>query len=204
MIASSLLQALDLGALKFPSNPSEGVATLKIKGKYKIDEKKPHGKDDPTLTGVGKEAREVTVEMWWTTRIADETRSFIQQISPVGINAGKAWELSHPDCEIYRFNAIMFTSIGEIDRSTTGKESISFTALSWTKTPPVQKGTGAKTATDAEQWKNAPSTGGNTIYITPSGQKIDMGPGPVTYTTPSGQVYGFDQAENAPSASVPK
>lgn len=205
MIPSSLLQALDLGSLRFPSDPSEGVATLKIKGEYKIDVQKPAGKDDPKLTGVGKDARHVSIEMWWSTRIDDETRAFIKKVSPVGINAGKAWEISHPDCELYSFDSIQFTSIGELTREV-GKVSISLEALSWKKTPAAKKGTGAKTASKAEEWRNVPTKGaaGHILHKTSDGNTIDMGPGPIGVTIDGGKnaVGGFG-GPDAPAAAVP-
>jgi hypothetical protein len=195
VIDSNLLQALSLGSLSFPSNPREGCCTLKIKGDLKVDAQKPAGKNDPKLTTVGKEARHVSIELWWTTRIDDESRSFVKQISPVGLNAGKAWEISHPDCEIYGFDAILFTSIGELTREV-GKVSITFDALSWKKTPPAQKGTGSKTATSAQAWQVSMSTVSGSL-ATANGQ--------VSMSTISGSLAtanGFD-GPDAPKAVVP-
>lgn len=205
MIDSTLLQSLDLGSLSFPSHPQEGCATLKIKGELKVDAQKPNGKSDPKLTTVGKGARHVSIELWWTTRIDDESRAFIKQISPVGINSGKAWELSHPDCEIYGFSAILFTSIGELTREV-GKVSITFEALSWKKTPPAQTGTGSKTATKAEAWHNAPTKEQVThvTFTTSDGNKIDMGAGPIGVIIDGGKnkIGGFG-GPDAPVAEVP-
>lgn len=205
MIESSLLQAIDLGSLRFPSDPSQGCATLKINGEYKIDVQKPAGKNDPKLTGVGIDARHVSIEMWWTTRIDVESRAFIKQISPVGINAGKAWEISHPDADIYSFNSIQFTNIGEFAREA-GKVSITFEALSWKKPAAAKKGTGTKTATKAEEWRNVPIKGaaGHITHVTSDGNTVDMGPGPEGITIDGGKnaVGGFGGPE-APKAEVP-
>lgn len=196
------LFTLDLGRLKFPSDPTQGAATLKIGAEYKVDVQKPSGKDDPQIKGQGKDARRVKVSLWWTTRIDDEARAFLREISPVGVNAGKAWEISHPDMEIYNFASIEFTRIGEMDHEH-ARSSVELEALSWKKTTPAQRGSGTKTATEAEQWQEGAGTSDHIFFKTSDGNRIDMGPGPATEITSEGNRVGFNSAD-APKAKVPR
>ncbi len=201
-VERSQLFTLDLGHLKFPSDSTQGGAVLKVGAEYKVDVQKPSGKDDPQINGQGKDARHVKVSFWWTTRIDDEARAFLREISPVGVNAGKAWEINHPDQEIYNFASIEFTKIGEMDHEH-GKSSVEFEALSWKKTSPAQTGSGTKTATEAEKWEDGDGTAGHVFFTTSDGNRVDMGAGPVTQVTSSGNRVGFN-ASDAPKAKVPR
>jgi hypothetical protein len=197
------VMSIDLGPNRFPSDPNEGIATLTIEGEYKVDVQKPHGKDDPTIKGVGKDARHIKLVLQWTTRIEEEARAFIKTASPLGPNAGHAWETTHPDCDLYFFDSIQLTKQGEIAR-TAGDRTITFEGLSWKHTVPVQSGAGAKTAKKADGWTNPDSIAGkgHTTFTTSSGNVIDMGAGPVAVETSDGNTFGFGSGA-APKAKVP-
>jgi hypothetical protein len=196
------LESFDLGSNRWPPDPSEGYAVVKYSAEYEVDEQKPSGKDDPTVKNKGRKARKFTAELHWTLRIDTEARAYIKQVSPVGVNQGKAWELVHPDAELYNVDNVELTSMGEITR-TPGERTLTLTGISWIKKPPVKVGTGTKSADKAVVWTDQKPTVNHVIYTSPSGQKYDMGAGPIEVVTPSGQKYGFDQPENAPAAKVP-
>jgi hypothetical protein len=197
-----LLEAFDLGDNHWPPDPNEGHAVVKFSAEYEVDEQKPAGKDDPTVKNKGRKARKFTAELHWTLRIDSEARAYIKQVSPVGANQGKAWEIVHPDAELYNVDNVEILTMGEIAR-TAGERTLTIGGISWIKKPPVKVGTGTKSADKAVVWSDQKPTVTHVIYTTPSGNKIDMGAGPVTIETPSGNKIGFDQPENAPSAKVP-
>lgn len=198
---ADFLMTVDIGQNRFPPDPGEGWAEVLFSAEYELDAQKPHGKDDADIKGVGRKAREVTIILHWTNRIDDLARSFIREVSPVGPNQGKAWELVHPDTELYNVDSIQLKSMGEIKR-TPGERTLTLKGLSWAKKAPVQKGTGAVTAKKPEEWTDPTGANDHVLLVTSDGNTIDMGPGPVTYENEDGNNYGFNGAD-APAPEVP-
>ncbi len=190
-----------LGDNSWPPDPDEAWAEVKFSAEYAVDEQKPAGKDDPTIKNTGRKARKVTLVLHWTNRMDSDARAFLMQVSPVGINQGKAWEMSHIDAELYRVDAVTITTMGEITR-TPGERTLSLGGISWIKKPAVKTGTGVKSADKAVEWKNAQIASDHVTFKTSDGNTIDMGPGPITSKTTDGNTYGFG-ADDAPAAEVP-
>jgi hypothetical protein len=197
-----LLEAFDLGSNRWPPNPDEGWAEVKFSAEYDVDEQKPAGKDDPTVKNKGRKARKFTAILHWTLRIDSEARAYIKQVSPVGVNQGKAWELVHPDAELYNVDSVQLLTMGDISR-TAGERTLTLGGVSWIKKPPVKVGTGTKSADKAVEWTDKNVSSDHVILVTSDGNRIDMGPGPATATTTTGNKFGFNQPD-APKVAVPK
>jgi len=195
------LMTVDLGPNRWPPNPKEAWAIVTFSAEFELDAQKPHGKDDADIKGVGRKAREVTIELHWTKYMDSEARAFILLVSPVGINQGKAWELSHPDQDLYNVDSAQLKSMGEIKR-TAGERTLILKGLSWAKKKPVQSGTGSTTAAKPVEWVDTPPGGSHLTVTTSGGNTIDLGPGPATVTTSNGNALGFNGAQ-APKPAVP-
>ncbi len=198
-----ILESFDLGDNHWPPDPSEGWAEVKFSAEYAVDEQKPAGKDDPTVKNTGRKARKFSAILHWTSRIDDAARRYIMQISPVGVNQGKAWELVAADAILYNVDNVELTSMGEITR-TAGERTLTIGGISWIKKPPVKSGTGVKSADKPVEWHNAPVKGADqhVTFKTSDGNTIDMGPGPIAQKTSDGNTFGFNGAD-APKAEVP-
>jgi len=203
--SAELLQSFDLGPHRWPPDPAEGFAIVKFSAEYAVDEQKPNGKNDATIKNTGRKARKFSAELHWTRRIDDKARAYILQISPVGVNQGKAWEFVHLDAELYNIDNIEILTMGEIER-TYGERTLTIGGISWVKKPPLKVGTGVASAKKPEEWVNArPADQSHVFFHTSDGNTIDMGPGPVTYTsttTAEQNQKGFS-GPAAPSAKVP-
>lgn len=195
------LMTFDLGPNRWPPDPAEGFALVTFSAEFELDPQKPHGKDDADIKGVGRKAREFTAELHWTSRIDSDARAYLLQVSPVGINQGKAWELVHPDQDLYNVDSVQLKTMGEIKR-TPGERTCVVKGLSWAKKKPVQSGVGATTAAKPLEWVDSPPAASRITAITSDGNTIDLGPGPATATTSDGNTIGFNGAQ-APKPAVP-
>lgn len=195
------LMAFDLGPNRWPPDPAEAFAIVTFSAEYELDPQKPHGKDDADIKGVGRKARDITLELHWTKYVDSEARAYILQVSPVGINQGKAWELSHPDQDLYNVDSAQLKTMGEIKR-TAGDRTLVLKGLSWARKKPVQSGVGSTTAAKPLEWVDHTIAEANLIVTTSDGNKINLGPGPATNTTSEGNVFGFNGAA-APKPAVP-
>lgn len=195
------LMTFDLGQNRWPPNPKEGYAIVTFSAEFELDPQKPHGKDDADIKGVGRKAREFTAELHWTKYMDSEARAYLTLVSPVGVNQGKAWELSHPDQDLYNVDSVQLKTMGEIKR-TPGERTCILKGLSWAKKKPVQTGVGSTTAAKPEEWVDSPIQGTHLTATTSDGNTIDLGPGPATATTPNGNTFGFNGAQ-APKPAVP-
>lgn len=196
-----LLMSFDLGPNRWPPDPDEGFAVVKFGATYKLDPQKPNGKDDPSIKNVGREARKFSAELHWTSRIDSDARAYIKQISPVGINQGKSWDLRHIDQELYNVDAVELDEMGEIERGP-NERKVTIKGISWNRAQQIKVGTGATTPAAPVSYTNPDDKPGDVTFTTSTGNVINMGPGPITQTTSTGNVIGFNGAD-APKPSVP-
>ena len=196
------LMSFALGDNSWPPNPDEAWAEVKFSAEYAVDEQKPAGKDDPTVKNTGRKARKVTLILHWTDRMDAEARVFLRTVSPVGVNQGKAWEISHVDAELYNVDSVELTTMGEIARTASTRD-ITLGGISWIKKPAAKAGTGVKSADKPVEWKDTPQNADHFTFKTADGNTIDMGAGPVAVKTRGGQEYGFGTSD-APAAEVPE
>lgn len=157
--APELHDSIDVGGVRFPSDPREGAVKVTVKTGADIEAQKANGKNGAVHKSKGKKVAEVTLVFTFTRRIYAASNSLRLQLDPGGVNTGKSWEARHPELSDRLVNALIFKSLGALER-VGDKYSFTLEGDGWnepakaltggTKTPKIAKpaATSAPSAAD--------------------------------------------------------
>lgn len=162
-----MAEALDpgfctIGTWQFPPTSGSCTVLVSIEAEGKVDEKEADGKDDATTTWKGRKPASVKISLSWRafnwqgqTPANVDIRAALKDLSPRGMNGGKAWEFTHCDAEVHGVLSIIIKKIsGPKWELGSDKVTADIEAASWVK--PAPKDTGAaKTPASASPWDAA-------------------------------------------------
>jgi len=154
--------SVGIGGMTFPPIPGEGaVARVSFTTKIKVDKQKASGKDKAKTKVNGVEPAEGELELTWTPAVDEAAMQFTMALDPNGPNAGKPFDIVHPEAQRRRVKSILVVEAGKLEIKHGGHLlSQKFKIEEWVDPGDADKDSAAADTPDAStQWTSTKGDG---------------------------------------------